>query len=99
MIALVLLATGLTQAPTTPSWCDSLYTLALVTAQAHAAGMPRQQVEAAARQLPSMEARAAAAGITSLVYEVASAGRLPPERLAGMVRATCLQQNLQAGSR
>lgn len=99
MIALVLLATGLTQAPASPSWCDSLYTLALVTAQAHAAGMPRQQVDAAAQRLPSVESRTAAAAIANLVYGVGSAGRLAPERLARMVRETCLQQDLQAGSR
>lgn len=87
MIAALLFAV----APSQPTWCDSLYTVALATAEARAAGMPQHQAELAAQQLPTFEARRAGEQIVTLAYTYNADGKLPPEHFARLVRQACVQ--------
>lgn len=88
MIAALLLAVA---PPTPSSWCDSLYTVALATAEARAAGMPRDQAELAAKQLPTLEAQRAGQQIVTLAYTYNADGRIKPEQFARLVRQACVQ--------
>jgi hypothetical protein len=92
MIAAFALMAGLAQASTSPTWCESLHTLALITAEAKAAGVPRSEIDAAAHRLATPEARAAAAELAAMVYEIDAVGKLNPHQFANMVLRVCEQQ-------
>jgi len=72
------------------SWCDSIYTVALATAEARSRGVPRATVDQAARQLPTSEARRAADAIADLAYGAGRDSRLSPRDFAGLVKQACL---------
>jgi hypothetical protein len=93
MIAALFLALSIpaAPAPAAGSWCDSLYTVALATSEARAAGMPRQQVELAAKQLPTPEAQHAGEQIVTLAYTYNADGGLKPRQFARLVRQACTQ--------
>jgi hypothetical protein len=92
MIAAFALTAGLAQASVSATWCESIHTLALITAEARAAGVPRSEIDAAASRLPTPEARAAAADLATMVYEVDAVGKLNPQQFARMVQRVCEQQ-------
>ncbi|MET0331100.1 MAG: hypothetical protein ABW154_06685 [Dyella sp.] len=98
MIAAFALMAGLAQASASPTWCESIHTLALVTAQAKAAGVPRSEIEAAANRLATPEARAAAAELAVMVYEVDAVGKLNPDQFANLVQRVCEQQESSAAA-
>jgi hypothetical protein len=90
MIATILLALSLTTAPPI-AWCRSVEQVALATAQAHAAGIPRTRIEAGIPLLPTPAAREAAEAVTEIAYVYNADRGISPQQLAALVYSACVQ--------
>ena len=91
MIASLLITLSVASAPQI-AWCRSVEQVALATAQANAAGVPRDRVEAGIALLPTPDARDAAAAITQLVYVYNADRGVTPTQLAALVYSACVSK-------
>lgn len=101
VIAAILLALSTTfpaakynQAYNSPpvAWCRSVEQVALTTAQAHAAGIPRERIEAGIPLLPTPAARAAAEAVAQIVYVYNADRGVTPNQLAALVYSACVSK-------